>query len=316
MVHHFTSFLLRLVRLKKLSGVIINGHTLTRHQTRLQLDVLGRHFDFIGLEDVAKRIHQPGQRPFCLLTFDDGKRSNFTEIAPELENRRVPAVFYVTTEALSTGNCLWFDQWQQLITQLAFCPTGLELATLKKLPLDELNKRLNRACADYGFVPNHESEAFKPMSWDEARDLARRGFTIGAHGVTHAILTCESRERAVAEIEDSMAKVSAELGSPCTTFAFPNGNDAPELADHAFRCGATSVMTTEPGWVSARSLFWRLPRVQLFGSFSRSRIELKLALAAWRGLLPNPNGSGRDYRISRHRVCQSSPQYQRPLNAN
>src|SRR5882757_7271759 len=179
-----TSSLLALTRRLPRRGVIINGHTLTRRQTRLQLDVLGRWFDFVSLAELPQRLAGPAQRPFCLLTFDDGKRSNFTEIAPELEARRVPAVFYVTTEPLSHGTGLWFDRRNQLVRQLGHCPAGLELQTLKGLPFRLLMERLDHACAHYGFTPANESDNLRPMSWDEARDLARRGFTIGAHGLT------------------------------------------------------------------------------------------------------------------------------------
>ncbi|HEX4644777.1 MAG TPA: polysaccharide deacetylase family protein [Verrucomicrobiae bacterium] len=285
----------------KRGGIIINGHTLTRSQTRLQLEVLGRWFDFIGPEELPLRLRRPTRRCFCLLTFDDGKRNHFAEIAPELEARRVPAVFYVTTEPLSTGNWFWFDLRNQLVTQLGHCPVGLELKTLKTLPLSQVMKRLDRACACHGFKPAPPGDDLRPMSWDEARNLARRGFTIGAHGLTHAILTNEARERAFEEIEGSLARVSAELGAPCTTFAFPNGNYTPELATHALRRGAATVMTTEPTWINGHSQFWRLPRVQLFGEFNRAKIELKIALAAWRGALANPDGSGRKYLRSDNR---------------
>jgi len=56
--------------------------------------------------------------------------------------------------------------------------------------------------------------------------------------------------------------VSSEVGAPCDTFAFPNGNYGPALAQHALRCGARTVMTTEPSWRTAVAL-WRLPRIQL-----------------------------------------------------
>jgi len=297
MFHFATSFLLALARQAKRGGVIINEHTLTAAQTRRHVEVLGRWFDFIHLDELPRRLAQPGRRPFCLLTFDDGKRSNFTEVAPELERRRVPAVFYVPSGSLSDGCCLWFDRREQLVRALGHCPAGLELETLKQLPFDALMKRLDSAWARWGFqAAARPDDDVQPMSWDEARDLRRRGFTIGAHGLTHAILTRETKERAFAEIEASLAKVSSELRTRCQTFAFPNGNYNSELTRHALRCGATTVMTTEPMWTDGCSLFSRLPRIQLFAGFSRSRIELKIALAALTGALANPDGSGRAYR--------------------
>jgi len=304
------TWLLAFVRLAKKRGVIINEHTLTKTEIRVHLDVLRRWFDFISLEDLPGRLARRAKRPFCLLTFDDGKRSNFTEAAPELERRLVPAVFYVTTEPLSNGCCLWFDRREQLVRALGHCPPGLELEKLKQLPFAALTERMDRACAQFGIKPETESEHLRPMSWEEARILSRRGFGIGAHGLTHAILTRETKERAFAEIEESLATVSSELGARCRTFAFPNGNHTFELAQHALRCGARTVMTTEPDWADSRSALWRLPRIQLFGEFARTRIELKIALAALRGVLANPDGSGRAYRrMDKHsRTLHESPQ--------
>jgi len=297
MVAAATSFLLALVRQLRRGGVIINEHTLTAEQMRRHVGVLGRWFDFIGLDELPRRLARPGRRPFCLLTFDDGKRSHFTEVAPELERRRVPAVFNVTTGPLSDGRSFWFDRREQLVRALGHCPAGLELKTLKRLPFADLMERLDGACARWQIQPAAETDDhLRPMSWDEARDLSRRGFTVGAHGVTHAILPRETRARAFAEVEESLAKVSSELGTRCQTFTFPNGNYNGELTRHALRCGATTVMTTDPMWTDASASLSRLPRIQLFGEFTRSRIELKVALAAMTGALPNPNGSGRAYR--------------------
>jgi peptidoglycan/xylan/chitin deacetylase (PgdA/CDA1 family) len=307
MVNPATTLLLALVsRCIKGGGIIINEHALSPEQTRFHVEVLGRWFDFIKLEQLPGRLGQPSRRPFCLLTFDDGKRSNFSETAPELERLGVPAVFYVTTEPLSTGACLWFDRREQLVRALGHCPKGLELATLKQLPLELLMRRLDRVCCEARFQPEGGPDDLRSMTWDEARSLNQRGFTLGAHGLTHAILTREPREQAYAEIEESIARVSAETGAPCTTFAWPNGNYDAELAQHALRCGATTLMTTEPMWVNPRASLHRLPRIQLFSTSSRARIESKVALAAFKGLLPNPDGTGRAYCFvpgERHSPC-------------
>lgn len=293
-----TSCLLALARRARGGGVIINEHTLTAEQMRRHVEVLARWFDFIHLDELPQRLRTPGRRPFCLLTFDDGKRSHFTRVAPELERHRVPAVFNVTTDPLTDGQRFWFDRHAQLVKALGHCPAGLEVETLKQLPFAELTERLDRACARRGLPTAAEDgdDDAHPLSWDEARCMHRRGFTFGAHGRTHAILTRESKTAALAEIEESLARVSSELGSRCDAFAFPNGNYDAELTQHAVRCGAAHVMTTEPMWTDARASLARLPRIQLFGGFTRPKIELKIALAAITGALANPDGTGRAYR--------------------
>src|SRR5437867_1041087 len=135
------SFLGLASRLKQ-GGVIVNEHTLTQAQTRRHIEWLARCFDFIRLEDLPRRLTQRNRRPFCLMTFDDGKRSNATEVAPELARLGVPAVFYVTTEGLTRGVSLWFDRQQALVHTLGYCPANLELQTLKRLPFEELTERL------------------------------------------------------------------------------------------------------------------------------------------------------------------------------
>jgi peptidoglycan/xylan/chitin deacetylase (PgdA/CDA1 family) len=284
------------IRRAKAAGVIINGHTLTASQTRLQVEVLSRWFDFIHHDELQERLARPRSRPFCLLTFDDGKRSGFTETAPELERLGVPAVFYVVTRFLTDGTPLWFDRCEAIRRSVGYTPPGLELVTLKELPLAVINERLDRACSKYGVEPDMASDDIRPMSWGEARELVKRGFTVGSHSLRHAILTRETQAMALADIQRSIAEVSAEIGTKCPTFAFPNGNYTARLARHALECGVQTAMTTEPHWVDSSVPLWRLPRVQLFGSNTPSRIELKVGLAATGLLLTDPNGTGRLYR--------------------
>jgi len=276
-------------------GVVVCGHTLTASQTRAQVEHLARWFDFIHHDDLADRVARPRGRPFCLLTFDDGKRSNATTIAPELERLGVPAVFYVVTRFLRDGRPLWFDRQQALVRALGQEPPGLDQATLKLLPLATIEARLDAACAEHRVTVDAESDDVRAMSWDEARDLARRGFTIGAHSLSHAIMTNEPEASAMSDIEQSIAEVSAEIGTRCSSYAFPNGNHTERLARHAVAAGVSSVMTTDPTWVDDRWQAWCVPRVQLFGEQGRFAVEAKLAVAAVGGILRNPDGSGRGY---------------------
>jgi peptidoglycan/xylan/chitin deacetylase (PgdA/CDA1 family) len=208
----------------------------------------------------------------------------------------VPAVFYVPTRFIGDRIPLWFDAYRVLLSALGRPPAGLEPEVVRQIPFDVLTARLEQVCSEHGIAPDPENDDIRLMSWDEARELARRGFTIGAHGLRHAILTLETDRVARAEIAESITEVTRHLDAPCESFAFPNGNYTPRLAQYAQQCGARTVMTTEPTWTGRQTALWRLPRVQLFGEFSRAKIELKLALAATGWLLSNPDGTGRAYR--------------------
>ena len=127
-------------------GVIVNEHTLDVAETRKHVDVLGRWFDFVQEPEVPERLERPGRRPFCLLTFDDGKRQNAAETAPALERLGVPAVFYVVARFLDRGEPLWFDDYEALVDALGAPPRGLGGA-VKQLPFAILMERLERALA-------------------------------------------------------------------------------------------------------------------------------------------------------------------------
>jgi len=294
----------RRLRAGRAGGVIVTQHVASALQTRAQVNALRRWFDFIHHDELLDRLERPGRRPFCLLTFDDGKRSIATQTAPELERLGVPAVFYVTTGFLTDGSPLWFDRREAIIKSLGHVPPGLEIDDLKRLSLEVIHDRLDRACAGHRLVLDLTSDDVLPMSWDDARALARRGFTIAAHGVHHCVLTRETETRAFCEIRQSIEDVTSRIGVPCASFAFPNGNYTPRLARHALECGVRTVMTTEPAWADGRYPCWRLPRVELFGRDTTLKVALKLSAAATGRLLANPDGTGRRYwrtdRFGRH----------------
>ena len=289
----------------KSGGVIVNEHVLDREQTRRHVDLLGRWFEFIHLKDLPERLRRRGKKPFCLFTFDDGKRSNATIVAPELERLGVPAAFYVVSSALDSQAPLWFDRYRALRKKLGPAPNGLTLETLKQLPYAVLTEQIDQACSKYGIDADLRDDDVGLMNWEQARQLHRRGFSIGAHGHTHAILTRETKAAAFESIEESIAKVSHEIGEPCASFAFPNGNYTAELAQHAVRCGAKTVMTTEPMWADQDFALWRLPRLQFFGNDSPGKIKLKVGVAAMGLFLKNPDGTGHAYRAT-HRAARRS----------
>jgi peptidoglycan/xylan/chitin deacetylase (PgdA/CDA1 family) len=287
---------LALVRHFKTGGIIVNEHILDRTQTRQHVEVFGRWFDFIQLNELPERLNRRHRRPFCLLTFDDGKRSNATVVAPELEKLGVPAVFYVVTNSLGCQTPLWFDRYKALRTKLGTVPAALQLRALKQLPYALLVDRVERACCHYGVDADLNDDDVALMTWEQARSLHQRGFSIGAHGFTHAVLTRETKLAAFESIEKSIAQVREEISAPCASFAFPNGNYTAELAQHAIRCGVKMVMTTEPTWADKGFALWRLPRLQFCGTDSPGKIKLKTAVAASGLILNNPDGTGKTYR--------------------
>ena len=113
---------------------------------------------------------------------------------------------------------------------MGYLPPELERKVLIQLPLASINERLDQACDKYKVNVDMNDDDVGSMSWYEARDLARRVGASGAHSLRHAILTCETEASALSDVQQSASEVSSEIGTPCKSFAFPNGNYTARLA--------------------------------------------------------------------------------------
>jgi len=299
---NWTDRLVALACWVKRGGVILNYHTLSAEQTRQQIELWAPHFDFIHHDELGRKLERSGKRPFCLITFDDGKKSNLAETAPELARLGVPAVFYIVTK-FTDGELplLWFDTHSEFVKQLGRCPEGLGPLELKRLAQSERLERLEKAYRTHGFLAGCDAGHTAALNWDEVRLLHQQGHTIGAHSETHAILTTVPLSEAQREIARSISRVSEELGKRCASFAFPNGNHSEELARYALGCGVRTVMTTDPTWVGPAEQPWRLPRVQIHATQPPSRHQFKVFLASFGWLLGNPDDTGRRYVRNRWR---------------
>lgn len=276
-------------------GVILGNHTQGEQEVAEEVSALAPYVEFIHHDRISSRIRKKPARPFCLLTFDDGKKSCVDSAAPALERLGVPAVFYLVTAAVSSNRPLWFDRRNALVRHLGRTPAGLRREALKNMRLADINARLDQFFQD---CPPDLMDMNDPhiasMSWDDARHLAKKGFTIGAHTIHHPILTNETDTRARAEVSGSIDRVTREIGS-CPSFAFPNGNHTRELAEYAGTCGVDTAMTTVPVWVGRQSPLLCLPRIDIYNHYSRKKIWIKLVAALPGCLLKNPDGTGRTY---------------------
>jgi len=69
------------------------------------------------------------------------------------------------------------------------------------------------------------------MSWDQIRELARNGVTIGSQTATHPHMPDISTQEARDEIDRSQARFREELGAPVALFAYPFGEASRAVRD-------------------------------------------------------------------------------------
>jgi peptidoglycan/xylan/chitin deacetylase (PgdA/CDA1 family) len=88
------------------------------------------------------------------------------------------------------------------------------------------------------------------LSWDEVAALRGLGFAIGAHTVTHPIMSRLSSGQVRDEVYGSKAAIEKTLGAPVRAFAYPNGSaaDYNEAVTRVVReAGFTCAVTTKRG---------------------------------------------------------------------
>lgn len=319
-----------------LRGVVLNYHIMRSASMRAHLDVLQELFELLPLDEVvarASRAPAPGSRVPAALTFDDGKRTHLTEVAPVLRERGVHASFFVTAGPCASDGLHWFDLaerarqgFEALLADPA--PTG-ERAALRGALVARFGallrprgaasdpgarevefdrwKRMDATARDASIGALAEALGVSPRPLDdderaltpaEVGELARQGFLVGSHSVSHPILTLESPERVLREVSESRAAISDWIGAPVRHFCYPNGNASDETEAATRRAGYDAAWVTDPLWLGGRENPHRLPRVQIFEHYDRSEIALKLALSVAR-VLPNPDGTGLAYRARR-----------------
>jgi peptidoglycan/xylan/chitin deacetylase (PgdA/CDA1 family) len=315
--------LLRMAAARGCRGLAITYHEMRGEVLAGQLDYLGRFFEFVSAAELLSRAsHETagaGRLP-ATLTFDDGKRSNLTEVAVLLKARGIPATFFVTTEPARSGGLHWFDLANRIRRALEERRARGEANAELEAPLRALASRVGAPESEVrslrvlkrtdaaersallealagalalDAVPRNDDE--RSVSPSEAAELARMGFDVGSHSCTHPIMTRESPERARREIVESCRQLSEWLGTPVRDFAYPNGNASDETERFTREAGCERAWTTRPTFLGHRENPHRLPRIELVPGYDRADIALKLWVGLFRGL-PNPDGTGYAYR--------------------
>ena len=125
----------------------------------------------------------------------------------------------------------------------------------------------------------HEHELL-PLGWDELGQLADGGWEVGSHTRSHPHLTMLADEDALAaELTDSRAAVTRELGRPCRSIAYPYGDMDRRVVEMARLTGyeaAGAIGSTRP----PSPLDW--PRVGVYHRDGTRRFAFKASPAVRR----------------------------------
>jgi peptidoglycan/xylan/chitin deacetylase (PgdA/CDA1 family) len=229
--------------------------------------LLNRWFRVMPLSEAVRRLAERRLPPrTACITFDDGYAECAEVVLPILQRHQTPATFFVVSGFLD-GGCMWNDAVIEVVRsapgerlnlgRAGFgvvdigCPVrrraviDMLIAALKYLPAGERIERVKRMARS--FTPTM-------LSSDQLIALHRAGMEIGAHTVSHPILSSISNAEARAEIADGRSRLQDIIQTKVSLFAYPNGKPGRDFEErHAAMLrsqGFDAAVTT--AWGAAR----------------------------------------------------------------
>ncbi|WP_313702875.1 polysaccharide deacetylase family protein [Massilia sp.] len=206
-----------------------------------QMELLARCFNVLSLREALAAIDSGRVPPRAVcITFDDGYRSVHDLALPVLRRLGLPATVFVSSGYVD-GRNMWNDRIVEAVEtlpaeELDLAEFGLGVYSLRTIPertatlgsLTEASKYLppqerSRLVGRLQTLVGERSSEGLMLTPEMVVNLDRNGIEIGAHTVTHPILTSLDDASAMQEIRDSKRELEAIVGKPVTLFAYPNG---------------------------------------------------------------------------------------------
>lgn len=248
---------------------------------RWQMQVLADCFNVLPIDQALAALASGRMPPRAVcITFDDGYRSFHDLALPVLREFGFPATVFVTTGFVDSGS-MWNDRILEALRTMKAAGLDLEDAGLGSYPLDTLEQRRQAVAvltekakylepaARQALVERLDGLTTPPaqepmLTTDMIRNMAAQGIEIGAHTVSHPILTSLPDASALQELQESKRQLEAITGRPVRYFAYPNGKHGKDFDERhiamARQAGFEAAFTTAIGAASAADDRFALPR--------------------------------------------------------
>lgn len=218
------------------SAPYLSRTMVSEQRFRELIDELLQHF--APLEDLSPEGISGASSSHFMVSFDDGLRSAYEVAAPILEQKGIPAIFFINPDFMDGLKDFYRFEAFMVCERLGSAPRshiGQVRSTLRRagyvqddpvsalLALRYPDRRVLHEIADIlGFDMRGYFAGMRPyMSASECSDLLKRGFSLGAHSLDHPRFSEISLQAQVDETVASMERVRVGFNLHYRYFAFP-----------------------------------------------------------------------------------------------
>lgn len=113
-------------------------------------------------------------------------------------------------------------------------------------------------------------------SWDQVRDLAAAGVTVGSHTRHHRRLSALAADERERELVGSLAELRENVPGAAAVIAYPNGDHDDDVCEATRKAGYALAYTTEKGRNDAATDPFRLRRVSVHGADGAAAVLWKV----------------------------------------
>ena len=201
-------------------------------------------YRFVGPAELLGGLDPGGK--YAVLTFDDGYYNN-ARAAPVLDEFRVPAFFFISTENVAQGKCFWWDVLHRERSAQGASQRQIyrEGRALKDLRTEEIEARLTDRFGPDAFRPRGDVD--RPFTPAELRAFAASPYVhVGNHSANHAILTNYTPDEVRTQVGDAQTALREMTGVTPTAIGYPNGAHTPEIVRACGDLGLRIGFTTRP----------------------------------------------------------------------
>lgn len=235
----------------------LDGALLSADMFRSQLRLLKKHYTVASPEQFLDWLREQRSLPerAVVLTCDDGLLNHFTDVLPILQEENVRSLFFVTGASLSDPTRMhWYDELYLMLKDARSGSVQLDLqgtaiTTGNGLKRSSLWLKLVKALSRFGIAERRTRmddlaeklglsrdwwqryfanaalrKRFQLMGVPELRKLSEAGMTIGAHTLSHPVLTEQPPDLARAELAQCREALERVVGRPVWALAYPFGD--------------------------------------------------------------------------------------------